>query len=177
MDGSVQSAIFTVEIKEGSYVFTNVYSSYKTVVTFTEVGTSSTGVNEESVLEPVAAATWEDVLNPSTSFSYILEVAGEEAYNIPVPENYNYWNIEYMQEEITCVLLLAEGSSTIEDDLANYGGALIDAEYQIYEEEAGYIFGGTMFIKGVEVNSEEHVLVVEVFDYYGMFGIAIYIAE
>ena len=96
---------------------------------------------------------------------------------IPVPEGYTEWAMEYSEDEITFALLLAEGSETLEDDIFVYAYQLMDAGYILYEEEVGYVGGGLMFLKEVEVNGEAHILCVELVDFYGAFAVVVYIAE
>ena len=167
---------FTIQINNDSYVFTNIMGSYKTVVTITNVGTTDCGFDEESVLEPTLGTTWEDVLGEQL-FANIYEIAGEEAYNIPVPEGYSEWGCEYIEDEITFAFLYAEAKETFEDDFFLYAYSLIEAGYMMYEEEEGYAMGGIMFLKEAKINDEAHVLVVEIFEYYDAFGIAVYIGE
>lgn len=169
-------ANLTIKIEDSKYTFTNVRNSLKTVVTFTDIGTTSCGYTSDSVLEPVAGASWADVLDEE-SFALLMSIAGEEAYNIPVPEGYAEWAMEYSEDEITFALLLAEGSETLEDDIFVYAYQLMDAGYILYEEEVGYVGEGLMFLKEVEVNGESHILCVELVDYNGAFAVVVYIAE
>ena len=169
-------ANLTIKIEDSKYTFTNVRNSLKTVVTFTDIGTTSCGYTNDTVLEPVVGTSWADILDEE-SFALLVAIAGEEAYNIPVPEGYAEWAMEYTEDEITFALLLAEGSDTLEDDIFVYAYQLMDAGYILYEEEVGYVGGGLMFLKEVEVNGEAHVLCVELVDFYGAFAVVVYIAE
>ena len=169
-------ANLTIKIEDSKYTFTNVRNTLKTVVTFTDIGTTSCGYTNDTVLEPVVGTSWADILDEE-SFALLVAIAGEEAYNIPVPEGYAEWAMVYTEDEITFALLLAEGSDTLEDDIFVYAYQLMDAGYILYEEEVGYVGGGLMFLKEVEVNGEAHVLCVELVDFYGAFAVVVYIAE
>ncbi len=168
--------LFTIEIKTDSYVFTNIHGNLKAVVTITSVGTTDTGIDSSTVISPASGSTWFDVL-PIESFNNIVIVAGKEAQSIPAPEGYTSWECELVEDEITFVLLTAELKGDFDDEAASYGNKLIENDYQLIEDEEGYVFGGYMFAKLVEIDDEAHVLVVEVFNYFGAFAVAIYIAE
>ena len=187
VEGSIYSVIpvmafaeelddFTIVITDDSYIFTNKIGYYKTVVTITNVGTTTIPFNADNVLEAEGGITWDLVLDED-SFNQLYNVAGEEAYNIPVPNGYYSWGFEYMEDEITLAFLLTEGSETLNDDLYDYAYALIDAGYTLAEDEPGFVFGGYMFLKEVTINDESHVLAVEIFQYYEAFGISIYVVE
>ena len=79
-----------------------------------------------------------------------------------------------MEEEFTVAFLIAEGSDTLEDDIYQYTMALTEAGFSMYEEEAGYVSEGIMFIKEAEVNGESCILIVELVDYFNAFAIAVY---
>lgn len=166
----------TIKIEDSKYTFTNILNDYKTVITFTDIGSTSCGYTSDTVLEPVLGASWADVLDEE-SFELLVSIAGDEANYIPVPEGYSEWGMEYAEDEITYALLLAEGSETLEDDIFLYAYQLMEAGYVLYEEDYGFVGGGLMFLKEVEVNDEYHILAVELVDFYGAFAIVVYIAE
>ena len=161
---------FTLTITEDSYVFTNVLGSYKTVITFENVGTTSCGFDEETVLEPLAAATWEDVLELE-AFETLLSYIGDEAYNIPAPEGYIGWVFIY---EETCAYVTVEAKETLDDDIYAYASALMDAGYTTNGEECGLLIGGIMFEKDITVNGTEQHFIIEVGTLYGMFVVGFY---
>lgn len=165
---------FTITLLEdgSGYQFTNILNSYKTVLTFSDVGTTELGFTKDTVLEPVVSTSWSDVVDES-SYQLLVDIAGEEAANIPVPENYSEWY--QLSEESEFVFFAAEASSTIDDDIYSYYLALMDAGYLISEEEG--LEGGVMALKEIIVNDESHVLVVEFLENKGMFCILVYIGE
>lgn len=163
---------FTITINEDGYTFKNVLNDYETVVTFTDIGTADPGFTKDTVLEAMPKTSWESVLD-ADSYAWIVNIAGEEAANIPVPENYSVWY--QFSEEAEYAMLVAEAGESIDDDFFAYYLALMDAGYFISEEEG--LNGGIMALKEIEVNGEYHVLVVEFLEYEGMFCIMIYIGE
>ena len=165
---------FTITIGENYeyFVFENVSGDYSTVVTFSNFGSTDTGFDADSVLEPMATTSWQDVVDED-SYQLLVDIAGEEAANIPVPENYDVWY--QLSEEPEYVFFAAEASETIDDDIFAYYLALMDAGYFISEEEG--MNGGVMGLKEIEVNGESHVLVVEFLEYEGMFCVLVYIGE
>ena len=164
---------FTLKIESGSYTFTNVLGSYKTVVRITNVSNTSVGFTSDTVLEPVSGVSWSDVLDEE-SYELLVSVAGEEANSIPVPDNYSTWALEYIEDEITCAFLLAEASETLEDDYFAYSLKLIEAGFMMYEEEVGYVGEGIMFIKEAVVNDTPCILIVELVEFGEAFAIAVY---
>ena len=167
---------FTIEINNDSYKFINIRNTYKTIVTFTNIGTTSCGFNADTVLEPVSAASWSEVLDED-SYNLLFSVVGEEIENIPVPKGYTQWGMDYLEEEITVAFLFAEGSDTLDEDLSLYANELTKAGYSLYEEEPGYIGEGVMFLKEIIINNESHLLAIELVDFYSAFAIAMYIVE
>ena len=165
---------FTITIGENYeyFVFENVSGDYSTVVTFSNFGLTDTGFDADSVLEPMATTSWQDVVDED-SYQLLVDIAGEEAANIPVPENYDVWY--QLSEEPEYVFFAAEASETIDDDIFAYYLALMDAGYIISEEEG--MNGGVMGLKEIEVNGESHVLVVEFLEYEGLFCVLVYIGE
>ena len=72
-------------------------------------------------------------------------------------------------------MLAAEAGEEIENDLFLYAMKLVDTGFIISEEEG--MNGGIMGLAEINVNGEDHVLVIEFLPYEGMFCIMIYIGE
>lgn len=168
-------ADFTIEINQDSYVFANIRNTYKTVVTFTNIGTTDCGFDATTVLEPVSATSWEEVLD-NDSFELLYSITGEEIYNIPVPTGYIDWGMEYIEDEINVGFLFAEGSETLVEDLLTYENDLINAGY-VLADEIGFVGEGKMFLKQINLNNTNHILAIELVEYFSAFAIAMYIVE
>ena len=164
---------FTITKTSDGYVFSNVSGDEETRVTFTDIGTTDVGFDVEDVLEPVAAVTWADILE-DYDYQLLVDIAGEEvAAVIPVPDNYSEWY--QLSEEPEYVMLVSEAGEGLEDDLFLYSMKLMDTGFIISEEEG--MNGGIMGLAEINVNGEDHVLVIEFLPYEGMFCIMIYIGE
>lgn len=80
----------------------------------------------------------------------------------------------FQGEEEGVLYFMAEGSSTLDDDVYAYYMSLENAGYEFISEE-GDIVGGILCAKAVTVNDEECVLAVEFLNYEGFFAILFYI--
>lgn len=166
---------FTITIEDNSYTFSNIDGTDKTVVTFTDIGTTSVGFAEDSVLEPVATSSWSDVLTED-DYQLLVNLVGEDAAkDIPVPENCTDW-VQASEETEDYLTFVAGASATIEDDFFAYYLTLMDLGYYINEEEMGES-GGYVAAKEITVNGEPKVLAVEfLYDEYA-FYIIVYFGE
>lgn len=166
---------FTITIEDNSYTFSNIDGTDKTVVTFTDIGTTSVGFAEDSVLEPVATSSWSDVLTED-DYQLLVNLVGEDAAkDIPVPENCTDW-VQASEETEDYLTFVAGASATIDDDFFAYYLTLMDLGYYINEEEMGEN-GGYVAAKEITVNGEPKVLAVEfLYDEYA-FYIIVYFGE
>ena len=84
--------------------------------------------------------------------------------------------MEYIEDEINVGFLFAEGSETLVEDLLAYENDLINAGY-VLADEIGFVGEGKMFLKQINVNNTNHILAIELVEYFSAFAIAMYIVE
>ncbi len=123
---------FSIEIKDGSYIFTNKNGTNKTVVEFTDIGSADVGYQVSDVKEPSAEVSWKDILD-EYSLANLTSVLGEEKLaSFPVPEGFNLegW-MDFSEEEgMSMLLYISPDPVADESTLAAYEQKLIAAGYQ-----------------------------------------------
>lgn len=122
---------FTIEIKDGSYIFTNKNGTNKTIVEFTDIGSADVGYQVSDVKEPSAEVSWKDILD-EYSLANLTSVLGEEKLaSFPVPEGFNLegW-MDFSEEEgMSMLLYISPDPVADESTLAAYEQKLLAAGY------------------------------------------------
>lgn len=161
-----------IRVTENGYEVKNTYDDCLTTVEFVDIGSTEVGFNKDTVLEPVLSVTWDSVLDED-SYNLLVDIAGEYASLIPVPEGYDTWY--QLSEEPEYVFFASEAKETTDDDIYAYALALMEAGFILSEEEG--MNGGIMGLMEVSIDGTTSVLVVEFLPYYGSFAILVYIGE
>lgn len=123
---------FSIEIKNDSYVFTNVGGDYKTVVTFTNVGSADVGYTLEDIKEPTIdeSSAWAQLLD-SDSLAILTSIYGENVDLLPVPTDLNTtgWVDFGYEGEMSALLFMSDTPTVTQETVNSYKTQLINAGF------------------------------------------------
>lgn len=123
---------FSIEIKNDSYVFTNVGGDYTTVVTFTNVGSADVGYTLEDIKEPTIdeSSAWAQLLD-SDSLAILTSIYGENVDLLPVPTDLNTagWVDFGYEGEMSALLFMSDTPTVTQETVNAYKTQLINAGF------------------------------------------------
>lgn len=123
---------FSIEIKNDSYVFTNVGGDYKTIVTFTNVGSADVGYTLDDIKEPTIdeSSAWAQLLD-SDSLAILTSIYGENLDVLPVPTDLNTsgWVDFGYEGEMSALLFMSDTPTVTQETVNAYKTQLINAGF------------------------------------------------
>lgn len=129
---------FNIEIKNDSYVFTNVGGDYTTVVTFTNVGSADVGYTLDDIQEPTIdeSSAWAQLLDEE-SLAILTSIYGENVDLLPVPTDLNTsgWVDFGYEGEMSGLLFMGDTPIPTQETVNAYYEQLTNAGFIDLEEE------------------------------------------
>lgn len=129
---------FSIEIKNDSYVFTNVGGDYTTVVTFTNVGSADVGYTLDDIQEPTIdeSSAWAQLLDEE-SLAILTSIYGENVDLLPVPTDLNTsgWVDFGYEGEMSGLLFMGDTPIPTQETVNAYYEQLTNAGFIDLEEE------------------------------------------
>ena len=129
---------FSIEITNDSYIFTNIGGDYKTVVTFTNVGSADVGYTIDDIQDPTIdeSSAWAQLLD-SDSLAILTSIYGENLDVLPVPTDLNTsgWVDFGYEGEMSGLLFMGETPTPTQETVNAYYEQLTNAGFIDLEEE------------------------------------------
>lgn len=129
---------FSVEITNDSYIFTNIGGDYKTVVTFTNVGSADVGYTIDDIQDPTVdeSSAWAQLLDEE-SLAILTSIYGENVDLLPVPTDLNTsgWVDFGYEGEMSGLLFMGETPTPTQETVNAYYEQLTNAGFIDLEEE------------------------------------------
>ena len=129
---------FSIEITNDSYFFTNIGGDYKTVVTFTNVGSADVGYTIDDIQDPTVdeSSAWAQLLD-SDSLAILTSIYGENVDLLPVPTDLNTtgWVDFGYEGEMSGLLFMGETPTPTQETVNAYYEQLTNAGFIDLEEE------------------------------------------
>ena len=129
---------FSIEITNDSYIFTNIGGDYKTVVTFTNVGSADVGYTIDDIQEPTIdeSSAWAQLLDEE-SLAILTSIYGENVDLLPVPTDLNTdgWVDFGYEGEMSGLLFMGETPTPTQETVNAYYEQLTNAGFIDLEEE------------------------------------------
>lgn len=129
---------FSIEITNDSYIFTNIGGDYKTVVTFTNVGSADVGYTIDDIQDPTVdeSSAWAQLLDEE-SLAILTSIYGENVDLLPVPTDLNTsgWVDFGYEGEMSGLLFMGETPTPTQETVNAYYKQLTNAGFIDLEEE------------------------------------------
>lgn len=129
---------FSIEITNDSYIFTNIGGDYKTVVTFTNVGSADVGYTIDDIQEPTVdeSSAWAQLLDEE-SLAILTSIYGENVDLLPVPTDLNTsgWVDFGYEGEMSGLLFMGETPTPTQETVNAYYEQLTNAGFIDLEAE------------------------------------------
>ena len=129
---------FSIEITNDSYIFTNIGGDYKTVVTFTNVGSADVGYTIDDIQDPTVdeSSAWAQLLDEE-SLAILTSIYGENVDLLPVPTDLNTsgWVDFGYEGEMSGLLFMGETPTPTQETVNAYYEQLTNAGFIDLEEE------------------------------------------
>ena len=129
---------FSIEITNDSYIFTNIGGDYKTVVTFTNVGSADVGYTIDDIQDPTIdeSSAWAQLLDEE-SLAILTSIYGENVDLLPVPTDLNTsgWVDFGYEGEMSGLLFMGETPTPTQETVNAYYEQLTNAGFIDLEEE------------------------------------------
>lgn len=129
---------FSIEITNDSYIFTNIGGDYKTVVTFTNVGSADVGYTLDDIQDPIVdeSSAWAQLLDEE-SLAILTSIYGENVDLLPVPTDLNTagWVDFGFEGEMSGLLFMGETPTPTQETVNAYYEQLTNAGFIDLEEE------------------------------------------
>lgn len=123
---------FSIEITNDSYVFTNIGGDYKTVVTFTNVGSADVGYTLDDIQDPTIdeSSAWAQLLDEE-SLAILTSIYGENLDVLPVPTDLNTsgWVDFGYEGEMSALLFMSDTPTVTQETVNAYKTQLINAGF------------------------------------------------
>lgn len=132
---------FSIEITNDSYIFTNIGGDYKTVVTFTNVGSADVGYTIGDIQDPTIdeSSAWAQLLDEE-SLAILTSIYGENVDLLPVPTDLNTtgWVDFGFEGEMSGLLFMGETPTPTQETVNAYYEQLTNAGFiDLKEEDSG----------------------------------------
>lgn len=123
---------FSIEITNDSYIFTNIGGDYKTVVTFTNVGSADVGYTIDEIQDPTVdeSSAWAQLLDEE-SLAILTSIYGENLDVLPVPTDLNTsgWVDFGYEGEMSALLFMSDTPTVTQETVNAYKTQLINADF------------------------------------------------
>lgn len=123
---------FSIEITNDSYIFTNIGGDYKTVVTFTNVGSADVGYTLDDIQDPTVdeSSAWAQLLDEE-SLAILTSIYGENVDLLPVPTDLNTtgWVDFGYEGEMSALLFMSDTPTVTQETVNSYKTQLINAGF------------------------------------------------
>lgn len=164
----------SISIKDNEVVVTNIYSDQKTVLTFSNIGTTTQDFTYESFLQPAQDVLLKNLIDPTVAVAMLNFMSSEDIDALVAPSTAN--TSEYIEFgdvlDVYLMLVYSDDSITVtESMLTSYGETLEGLGYSPYDEP---MLGGYAYTKTTTLDFGNSVTTyIEALDYEGYFTIII----
>lgn len=162
---------FTIAINKENIVISNSFGDSKTVLTFTDIGSTILGVTPDDVKDPETGVSLVTLLDNATK-DFLLTFMSEEDLNaLPAPEGYDQeaW-VNWTEGEPYAMLVYSGKTAVTSEAIESYCLCLEELGYSPFEESLN---GGNAYTKATTVDGHSKTIYAEILDYDGSFTIVL----